>query len=176
MSELVDYITLVTSCYQSAIATMPIDQQPEHLQVRAGIQAMPDISQFQDECCEGLAYIRIMRTYPSADFPTPDAEPITPCGPYSLAVETELGLYRCFHVGTAEEVVGDVFQTAAGLQEAADYGYLYKAMCCVNTALEGMFRTRSVVFSDWAPFEVQGGCFGSRIQFITQLECVNSDC
>lgn len=176
MSVLTDFAAQAYTCLVAAFDGAPAGQVPANFQRFPGIQKTPDISQFQDQCCEGLAYMRMVRAYPSADFPQEDPGPMPPCGPYAVAAVVEMGIFRCAPVGDSDFVVSNDAWDATFDQQMLDYGYLYKAMCCVKTLLEGEYRTDSVQFIDWAPFEIEGNCSGSRIQFAVQLECPNSDC
>lgn len=176
MSNLSDLLLQTYTCLTSTVASMPTDEQPAHVIMAPGTERSGDMSQFEDQCCEGLAFVRMARTFASADFPNEDADPIPPCGPYAVAAVIEVGIIRCAPVGTADYMPSDDAWNAAAVQSAKDNGYLFSVMCCVRDLLESRHQTSSIFYNDWMPTPVEGGCVGSRIQFTVQMECPNNDC
>lgn len=99
---------------------------------------------------EGMAWVRLVRRYPSTRFPAPDTTPAR-CGA-SWAVDVELGVYRCAHTlddqgnpPTAAEM------TADALMVNDDAHSLLRAACRVRWPY---------VIGAWTPLGPSGGCVG----------------
>lgn len=143
-------------CYD--LELMKLEDPPEYVQLRAGNVVAHLLSSLQDECCQGLAWVRPAAFFPSSvSFPTQDAAP-QPKGTVAWAVTLEMGYVRCAPTGdentlpTAEEwdnAVQDVMDGAAAMR---------RALCCYIEASRG--RVRKVLPGTWQPIEVQGGCVG----------------
>lgn len=159
---------LLLDCLRGAVTgTHP--NPPLHFSLRIGEEIAQDLSQYDDLCCEGLAYVKIMNTYPSDNFPEPN-DTYTPCGANQWAVDLELGVLRCAPVGTIDYVPTDADWTAAVEQVAHDQAALRQAVAC--------FRDQLEPGTPWIPragtsISPQGGCTGSTqvvtVGFIHQL-------
>ncbi len=143
-------------CYD--LELMKLDAPPAYVQLRAGNVVAHLLSTFQDECCEGLAWVRPASFFPSsAAFPAQDAAP-QPKGILAWGVTLELGYVRCAPVGdenaipTAEEWDA----TVQGVMDGA--AAMRRALCCFIEAKQG--RAKNVLPGVWQPIEVQGGCVG----------------
>lgn len=146
-------------CYGTELGK--VAAPPAYVQLRAGNVVAHLLSTYQDECCEGLAWVRPASFFPSSGtFPAQDAAP-QPKGVSAWAVTLELGAVRCAPVGdenrlpTAEEwdaTVQAVMDDAAAMR---------RALCCFIDAKQG--RARRVLPGIWQPIEVQGGCVGGLL-------------
>ena len=182
MSSLSDFVAVSFVCLQDAITAANTAAAPKnqigHVVMRPGIQIEPDMAQFQDMCCEGYAYLRVMRVM-APEEPTrqePLGTPISPCGMDSLGAEMELSIFRCAEVGNIDFPVQDDAWNAAYIQLLTDFDTLNSALCCIRNAFAQNHQTWSIVYNDWQPWEVQGACLGSRLQFTATIECPDEDC
>ena len=131
---------------------------PRYVQLRAGNVVAHLLSTTEDECCDGLAWVRPAGFLPSSGtFPVQDSAPVKG-GTRAWAVTLEMGAVRCAPVGdettipTAEEwdaVTQAVMDDAAAMR---------RALCCFIELVPG--RTGRVLPGQWQPVEVQGGCVG----------------
>jgi hypothetical protein len=140
------------------VEIMKVLSPPMYVQLRAGNVVAHLLSTYQDECCQGLAWVRPSGFFPSSGvFPTQDAAPL-PKGTSAWSVTLELGSVRCAPVGdettipTAEEWDET---TQAVMDDAAA---MRRAICCFIDAAPN--RSRRVLPGLWQPIEVQGGCVG----------------
>lgn len=131
---------------------------PAYVQLRPGSITDHLLSEHQDECCEGLAWVRPDAFYPaSGAFPAQDSAPL-PKGTLTWAVTLELGVVRCaptpdeHRIPTAAEWDDT---TQAVMDDAAA---MRRAICCFIDAAPG--RTRLVLPGLWQPLSIQGGCVG----------------
>lgn len=130
---------------------------PTYVQLRPGTVVDHLISLAEDECCDGLAWVRPGQFYPSSDFPSQDQEPL-PKGTVGWAIQLEMGAVRCAPTPDADAIpTGDQWSdvTQAVMDDAAA---MRRAVCCFISAEAG--RNRKVLPGIWEPLSVQGGCVG----------------
>jgi hypothetical protein len=151
-------------CYD--LELVKLDDPPKYVQLRAGNVVAHLLSTFQDECCEGLAWVRPASFFPSSTtFPTQDAAP-QPKGVSAWAVTLELGFVRCAPVGDENQIptAEDWDATVQGVMDGA--AAMRRALCCFIEAKQG--RARRVLPGTWQPIEVQGGCVGGIMPITIQ--------
>jgi hypothetical protein len=137
---------------------MKVENPPFYVQLRPGNVVDHLLSTFQDECCQGLAWVRPAGFFPSsAVFPAQDESPL-PKGITAWAITLELGAVRCAptpdenSIPTAEEWDAT---TQAVMDDAAA---MRRALCCFIDAKPN--RVKNVIPGQWQPLSVQGGCVG----------------
>lgn len=138
-----------------------VESPPRYVQLRSGSVVDHLLSTSQDECCEGLAWVRPASFYPnSAVFPTQDSAP-QPKGVAAWAFTIELGAVRCAptpdqtRIPTAEEwdaVTQAVMDDAAAMR---------RALCCWIEGAPG--RAKRVLPGIWTPLDIEGGCVGGTL-------------
>lgn len=143
-------------CLEQEIAK--VENPPVYVQLRAGNVVAHLASTTQDECCEGLAWVRPAAFFPSSEvFPVQDSSSIK-TGVRAWAVTLELGSVRCAptpdetRIPTAQEW-DDV--TQAVMDDAAA---MRRAICCFIDGARN--RPGRVLPGIWQPLDVQGGCVG----------------
>lgn len=144
------------ACLAQEIAK--VETPPAYVQLRAGNVVAHLLSMNEDECCEGLAWVRPVTFYPSSGvFPTADTAPVKG-GTRAWAVTLELGAIRCAPVGD-ETSIPTGAEWMATVQAVMDDGAaMRRAICCF---LDGdPRRSGRVVPGAWQPIDVQGGCVG----------------
>jgi len=125
--------------------------------MRAGDQVNFLRSLTEDECCTGLAWVRIAE-YPapaSTVFPGPDAEAAN-CFPQRWSVVLEMGYVTCAPVGTAETL--PTCEEWTELHEAlasADAAFRRTILCCYAADDEALW-----VIGPGVPLPIEGGCAG----------------
>lgn len=147
-------------CY--AVELDKLEQVPAYVQLRAGNVVAHLLSTYQDECCEGLAWVRPSAFFPTSAFPTQDAAPVRG-GTRAWAVTLELGYVRCAPVGD-EDTLPTAAEWEATVQAVMDAGAaMRRALCCFQ---EG--RNGRMLPGTWQPIEVQGGCVGGIMPVTVQ--------
>lgn len=144
------------ACYDQELDKL--EQPPAYVQLRAGNVVAHLLSTFQDECCEGLAWVRPASFFPSSTvFPVQDTAPVKG-GTRAWAISLELGYVRCAPVGDENTIpTGEQWDEAVqGVMDGA--AAMRRAICCFIDAAPG--RTGRVLPGIWQPIEVQGGCVG----------------
>lgn len=161
--------TQLLSCLTDALATNP--NPPMNYSFRTGDNVWPDFNANQDECCEGLAYVRVARIYPSGGentFPAAD-ELFRPCSPLAWGVTFEMGVWRCEPQPTATELVSTAQWTATATQVSNDWEAMTRAACCLRDALDLADPGTPVYMGEWAPLNAGGGCVGGMMNVSVQV-------
>lgn len=143
-------------CFEQEL--LKVEGPPRYVQLRAGNVVAHLLSTYQDECCEGLAWVRPSSFFPSSTaFPTQDPAPIKG-GTRAWAITLELGAVRCSPVGD-ENVIPTGEQWDDTVQAVMDdAAAMRRALCCFIDAKPG--RSAKVLPGVWQPIDVQGGCVG----------------
>lgn len=117
--------------------------------------------------CGGQAWVRLDRAYPSASFPTQDAEGAS-CST-ALVYVVEVGVARCTPVGKTSSVNGYVPPTTAEYLDAAriqtaDMQAMKRAIqCCL---LSGEYADRGFALGQYAPITPAADCGGGIWNFL----------
>lgn len=153
------------ACLEEEIAKVAFP--PARVGLRPGTVVDFLLSTTEDECCEGLAWVRPALFFPSSSrFPLQDEEPPVPYVA-SWAITLEMGAARCSptppetsipSVAEWNEVVQRVMDDAAAMR---------RAICCFIAA-DPVNRRRSVLPGQWQPLDVEGGCVGGTLQVIVR--------
>ena len=144
-------------CFAQELAK--VDLPPKYVQFRTGTVVDHLLSTSEDECCEGLAWVRVAQFYPaSGTFPVQDESP-QPKGTVAWAVVLELGAVRCAPVGD-EHAIPTADQWDANFRAVLDdAAAMRRALCCFGEA-EPRRLKNGLLPGAWEPLSVQGGCSG----------------
>jgi hypothetical protein len=133
---------------------------PEICCLRVGEGVALDITnELVDECCQGLAYVRIDNFYPTgsadAPFPSPSSDfALDRCSPYAWGLQMEMGVYRCVsNQPTCDE------WTIAAQRQMLDAKSMRQALCCFMRNLD----PGTVSMTPWQSKGPEGGCVGGTM-------------
>lgn len=141
-------------CLVAALAVNP--NPPERACLRVGEEVRQDLSVYEDECCDGLAYVKINQVFASATFPEPLEDP-TNCAIDQWAVDLEMGVFRCAPSGEIVALPTCEQWTAAATQVHFDAAAMRQAVACFRgTQTPG----DELVVRPWIPLGPLGGCTG----------------
>lgn len=135
---------------------------PRNVGLRPGAQAPIGISTSRDECCEGLAWVRLSKIVPSStnNWPSADVIPRGGCGTQMLALTFEIGLVRCAPTPPANKMTTSETWNTVAEDTYLDYIAMTRAICCFQ---EG-YRYLTLV-GEYTPLGVDGNCVGGTIEF-----------
>ena len=162
------------ACFTERLAELP--SPPKYIQMRVGPNTGPLIGPNVDECCSGLAWVRIAGIYPSWDsFPAAD-NTWTPCGPLAYAVQLEMGMAFCMPWSDSEGTLDDIdppgtadWAAAAATQMMHQTLMRQTAACCFRA-------TQRRAVGEWSPLPVEGGCTGGTLLVTVSVMSPCSDC
>jgi hypothetical protein len=147
------------ACYETELAKM--DVPPGSIGVRPGTVVDFLMSMSDDECCNGLAWVRPETFFPTTGpFPT-QTTVAQKQGTLAWAVTLELGYVQCAPTPDENSIPSndawlDVTQSVMDAGAA-----MRRALCCFIAAQP--MRAQRVLPGQWQPIAVQGGCVGGAI-------------
>lgn len=144
-------------CLATEVAKVPTP--PASVSLRTGVIVELLLSMSRDECCEGVAWLRLVQMYPSSSFPDPDRT-YSPCGPLQWAVVYELGVARCAPRPAANDLPSADQWNEVSLAVLDDAAAMRRAMCCWADS----DPDRMYVPGLWTPLPTEGGCVGGTQQ------------
>lgn len=162
------------ACLTGQLQTLPVP--PKYIQLRLGQETAPLIGENVDECCAGLAWVRIANIYPSWDsFPAPDNTWL-PCGPLAYAVVLEMGVAFCMPWSDSSDSFENRdppntqdWAIAASTQMRHMTLMRRAAACC-------WLPTQRRAVGEWTPEPVEGGCTGGKLLVTVSVPAPCGDC
>lgn len=158
------------ACLCEAVAEAP--NPPASCCLRPGVTVAQGVSEHEDECCEGLAWVRVSRVWPTGSevgFPAINDDPFN-CSPISYGIEMEMGIYRCAPTGDERNLPTCDEWTATTEQILDDAASMRRAWCCFRDNYDNSAK----LVGQWIPVMVQGGCTGGTMTIMIESYC--TDC
>lgn len=176
-----DWAQNLLACFRGELLDGPSPPPEEKICLRAGELVPFNLGTGEDECCTGLAWVRIARVEyvprrttaatATGDLVLADGTS-SGCGGFPYAVVLEMGAARCFPFGsTAAGPTCDQW-TAIALQQDADAAAMRKAVCCIAEMAPDMGA--DVVPGTWEPRGAEGGCIWGTMEVTVNVDC--SEC
>lgn len=146
---------------------------PLHYRMVPGVQPVfaltPTISGLLDECCEGVAFLRIADIFPCDDFPNPKAVWLPHSdGEVSLGVTLEIGVARCGQSAPGQDLVPtDDQYTADVMNILSDVAALLRVgPYLMNLSVPPIYE---YAYGEWQPAQAEGGCVGGSMHLTLQV-------
>lgn len=143
------------ACLVDAALANP--KPPALVGFRTGTDGQPLGATAADECCEGAAFIRVVRTYPTFAVPTPTTAAVRCVQP--MGAEFEITMWRCAAMGTLTQVPSQALWDELHTDLLNDRATMLDAVCCF-IAVQGM---GNVSYEDWRAISADGGCAGGSM-------------
>jgi hypothetical protein len=170
MTFVSDAAQQLLSCYDTALQEGPNPPPDDNICLRVG-QVPFDVGLSQDLCCEGFAWVRVLRIFPSVNFPNPDSIP-NDCQNSSYAVEFELGAIRCLPFGSEHAGPTCDEWTSVFTQVDEDAASMRRAICCIRDLQDAnMTFIDQIIVGEWIPIDGQGGCIGGQMNVTVHISC-----
>jgi hypothetical protein len=165
------YMTAAQSlltCLEGALNARP--NPPARMMLRAGEQVTPLLGQSEDECCDGLAWVRIagvQQIRNSSDF-----ENFGNCVGTGRRLTLEMGVVRCAPTSDVSTVPTEDQWTNAALQLDSDHDAMEAALCCLLEAFGDELGGVPTLGADgYTPTGVDGNCIGGRMTVEMEVDC-----
>ena len=155
---------------------------PTYCCYRVGTEIAHDAGQFEDLCCEGLAYVTLLDTYPSSDsFPESDVvrQANQSCAPTTWAQVFQVGIIRCVPVGNLDMGPSCTEWNAAFRQNVIDAKVLREVACCIRNFVvqnNDTFLGMSLVIDRQLQGNPQGGCIERTMKITAQFPNICDGC
>lgn len=159
-----EHAAVLLDCYTTALEARP--NVPGVISLRHGEEVFPLLGTQTDECCTGLAWVRIVTV--EGRFTREDLN--ARCLAASRVVTLEMGIARCMPWGTVETPpTADQWNTVA-LQQDEDHHAMEAALCCAWDSLSGggAFPARAGLYEPTGP---DGNCIGGAMQVVIETDC-----
>ena len=124
---------------------------------RTGTTGQPLAGLTEDECCDGAAFVRVVRTYPSWGVPAPALTSMSCAQPHGVVFE--LSIWRCSPIGDISEPPVQQAWNDLHQELLNDRLTMLSAICCLQAQLD----QRTIMIGEWAPVNTDGGCVGSTV-------------
>jgi len=154
------------ACLEASLAAGPAPIAPEHVMLRAGAEVTPLLGTSRDECCEGLAWVRIQGV--SGVRQLGDRFNVS-CFEAERTLTLEMGVVRCAPSAPTTGVPSEDQWTAAALRLDADMGSMEAAVCCAFGATEGTVA-EEVAVGEYRPLGVDGNCIGGTMTVTIRMQ------
>jgi len=152
------------ACWQEQLKANP--DPPADFCVRVGESVAEDIDPItgEDQCCEGLAWVRVGNMVPSSNFPDVDTT-YYKCYPVTWALELELGIMRCMPGQAQTPIVSCSNYQKAFTHDVNDLRAMEETLCCWKGTLS---KGRLFAVLSAEPYGPRGGCIGRTMQLLVQ--------
>jgi hypothetical protein len=150
-------------CAEIAASGLP---EPCSCAPMLGALVLDFCSACEDGKCGGQAWVRLIRAFPSTNFPVPLLDPQNCVAP--LAYELEIGITRCKPLGKTSGVRGytppSMDQIVAALRlQTADIAVMRRAvLCCFGD------DDFDYILGTYQPLPIDGDCLGGTFNLFVQ--------
>lgn len=152
-------------CLNTALQARPAP--PANIMLRPGEEVTPLLSTVRDECCEGLAWVRVASHTVSPSF---DERASGTCAVRGRRYTLEMGVVRCAPTPGASGIpTADQWNTLAA-QLDSDLDAMEAALCCVEPFVKsrGLFPP---VAGEYSPRGQDGNCIGGTLTIELEADC-----
>ena len=166
--------TALLSCLTAQMNELP--SPPARIEIRAGAEGGPLIGPNVDECCAGLAWVRVASVYPSWDsFPSPDNTWL-PCGPLAYAVVLEMGSAFCMPWSDSDQAMDNMDPPSTADWATAHTTLMQHQTLMRRAAACCWPHTVRRAVGEWNPLSVEGGCMGGTLRVTVSVMAPCGDC
>lgn len=169
MTVYMDAAQELLECYRTALQAPGFPGPPpdENICLRHGEFVAPLLGTHEDECCSGLAWVRIVDVDPIEDNFAPN------CPSFGRLVTLEMGSAHCLPWGTVEAPPTCAQWTDVALKADAFHDAMERALCCVVPILTTSGVAEKVTAGLYEPTGPDGNCIGGRMQVIVETSCTS---
>lgn len=153
------------------------EERPAEICHRPGDQAPLSAGLSQNECCSGLAWVRVAGIAPDIDPLDSDNVQFTPCNTAGRRITFELGAARCNPTGDVHRGPTCEEWTELALRMDLDASAMRRAVCCFQESFVDQYdpdKTYRALSGSWEPIESSGACAGGIMTVVVWTNC--SDC
>jgi hypothetical protein len=162
-----DAAQILLECLRTELNARPEPPPDSKIMLRAGGEVTPLLGTGTDECCTGLAWVRI-----ASSVPNPDILDLMQAGCFATerVVTLEMGVVRCAPSSDISGVPTADQWTATALQLDSDHEAMEAALCCSYGPLRDLGNAPPVA-SEYTPFGVDGNCIGATMTVTLEVNC-----
>jgi len=152
-------------CYRTALEA-EAETTPGTICLRHGEEVFPSLGTRVDECCSGIAWVRIV----SVEGLRTREDVAARCLRTERVITLEMGIARCLSFGTIQAPITCDQWTEIALQQDLDHDAMEAALCCAFPELsaDNFFPVRAGTYEPTGP---DGNCIGATMQVILEADC-----
>lgn len=166
------------ACLVTEVGKLAFPPSSVHIRPGAIFTPLADQTEIGDECCNGIAWVRLGQQVPTgAHWPDQltDVDPPARGVPSDYAVQIELGIIRCVPTHSNLPAQNGQIPTAAQWLQSAqefadDAAALRRTVCC----LQVLYGTDAVLAGVITPLQNEGNCGGQTV--LIQVRAPACDC
>lgn len=164
MTVYMDAAQSLLECYRTALLAGP--NAPAKISLRHGDQVTPQFGTTEDECCTGVAWVRIVTVERLRDI----GDDTSHCAGAERRVTLEMGAASCLPWGTTQAPISaDQWDTVA-VQQDAYHDAMEQALCCAWEDLAENLGTAAHA-GPYEPLGPDGNCVSGTMQVIVDTNC-----
>lgn len=168
MTRPVEFAQILLACLKEQLDAGPNPIAEQYVCLRFGEIVNPMLGTQTDECCTGLAWVRISDVTSLAD---PDSTESGNCVDPSRRLTLEMGTARCIPWGSVQYPTDCDAWTAAALKMDADHEAMENAICCLTSTLMGTMFEPRIVPGEYQPFGPDGNCIRGTLTVTLDYSC-----
>lgn len=156
-------------CFREGLADGPYPIADEHVCLRFGNQVNPTLGTLTDECCTGLAWVRVVTIDGLSDPADPQ---FNDCLSSQRRLTLELGTARCITFGTKEAGPSCDDWTEATLKMDSDHAAMEAALCCFRDVVRSQpFAPDVIAVGTYEPFGPDATCISGTLTVTLDYDC-----
>lgn len=156
-------------CFREAISEVSDPIPDEYVCLRFGNQVNPSLGTVQDECCTGLAWVRVVQVEGLQD---PSDPAFNACLHSQRRLTLELGTARCIPFGSVEQGPTCDQWTAAALRMDSDHAAMERALCCFRDTVQDLpFAPEVITVGVYEPLGPDANCISGTLQITMDYSC-----
>lgn len=167
MTAHMDAALALLTCLEDALNARPSPPPADRIMIRVGEQVYPLLGTHDDECCTGLAWVRIAGT---EEGPLAQNDLSGTCFNTNRLLTLEMGVRRCAPTSDASSVPTEAQWLTTALQVDSDHEAMEAAFCCVGPILEER-AFGPVRFVSYEPVGPDGNCIGGNLTLTVEVDC-----
>lgn len=156
---------LLLACLRTQLGLRPAPPPDNKIMLRAGAEVTPLLGTLTDECCTGLAWVRVANIVRNTRF-----EDVPQCFGHGRTATLEMGVVRCAPQAPASGVPTAEQWGAVALQVDSDYDAMEAALCCAFPDLDNLADSPPS-FAEYEPYGVDGNCIGGIMTVELEVSC-----
>ena len=160
---------VLLECLRESLTAGPYPVPDEYVCLRFGNQVNPSLGTLTDECCTGLAWVRVAQIEGLQD---PSAPDFNTCLHAERRLTLEVGTARCIPTGDVTRPTSCDAWTLAALQMDADHAAMEAALCCFrDTVSKFPYAPDVISVGIYEPFGPDGNCVSGTLQITLDYSC-----
>jgi hypothetical protein len=162
----IEFAQILLQCLGEQIDAGPYPIPDEKVCLRFGDRVNPTLGTSEDECCTGLAWVRVAGVDSLADPDGPGN-----CISTARRITLEMGTARCIPFGTVGAGPSCAAWTEAALRMDSDQGAMEAAICCATESFNQLPYEPRTVPGTYIPAGPDGNCLTGTMTVTIDYDC-----